>query len=91
MHEWERAMVGNLGGRFKGTVKIFDPRDGSTGSGGDELIDCSVVRRNDQWWMYLAGQAHGQGAHRTFLVLRLGSVRPWLPLDGRRLAMRLDD
>jgi hypothetical protein len=66
MHEWERAMVGNLGGRFKGTVKIFDPRDGSTGSGGDELLDCSVVRRNDQWWMYLAGQAHGQGAPDIF-------------------------
>jgi len=40
-------------------VKIFDPRDPSSGSGGAELVDASVVQRNDQWWLYLAGQAHG--------------------------------
>jgi hypothetical protein len=43
-------------------VKIFDPRDASTGLGGAELLDASVVRRGDQWWMYLAGQAHGYEA-----------------------------
>ena len=43
-------------------VKIFDPRDASTGSGGAEVLDASVVRRDDQWWLYLAGQAHGYGA-----------------------------
>jgi hypothetical protein len=42
-------------------VKIFDPRDASTGLGGAELTDASVVQRNGQWWMYLAGQAAGYG------------------------------
>jgi hypothetical protein len=42
-------------------VKIFDPRDASTGMGGAELTDASVVQRNGQWWMYLAGQAAGYG------------------------------
>jgi len=42
-------------------TKIFDPRDGSTGSNGAELLDATLARRNDQWWMYLAGQAHGYG------------------------------
>ena len=43
-------------------VKVFDPRDPSTGSGGAELLDASVVQRDSQWWLYLAGQAHGLGA-----------------------------
>jgi hypothetical protein len=43
-------------------VKIFDPRDPSTGSGGAELLDASVVRRDNHWWLYLAGQADGYGA-----------------------------
>ena len=43
-------------------VKIFDPRDPSTGSGGAELLDASVVQRGDQRWLYLAGQTHGYGA-----------------------------
>jgi hypothetical protein len=41
--------------------KIFDPRDPSTGSGGAELLDATVVRRAEQWWMYLAGQTAGYG------------------------------
>jgi hypothetical protein len=52
---------------LKGTeYKIFDPRDGSTGTTGDELLDASVVKRGDTWEMYLAGQAHGQGATNLF-------------------------
>jgi hypothetical protein len=42
--------------------KVFDPRDASTGSGGAELLDPSVVERSEQWWIYLAGQAGGYGA-----------------------------
>jgi len=42
-------------------TKIFDPRDPSTGVGGAELLDASVVLRGGQWWMYLAGQASGYG------------------------------
>ena len=43
-------------------IKIFDSRDASTGLGGAELTDATVVQRNEQWWMYLAGQARGYGA-----------------------------
>ncbi len=42
-------------------TKIFDPRDPATDSRGAELTDACVVKRGDQWWMYLAGQAHGYG------------------------------
>lgn len=43
-------------------AKIFDPRDPSTKSGGAELLDPTLVKRGEQWWMYLAGQEHGYGA-----------------------------
>ena len=43
-------------------VKIFDPGDPSTLLGGAELLDATVVWREGQWWLYLAGQAHGYGA-----------------------------
>ena len=46
----------------KTEVKIFDPRDPATSMGGAELLDASIVQRDDQWWLYLAGQAHGYGA-----------------------------
>jgi hypothetical protein len=52
----------DLRARLSGTErKIFDPRDASTGSGGSELSDATVIKRGDQWWMYLAGQAAGYG------------------------------
>ncbi|HKR26936.1 MAG TPA: hypothetical protein VJS11_05760, partial [Acidobacteriaceae bacterium] len=47
-------------------TKIFDPRDPATGTAGAELLDATVVRRGDQWWMYLAGQAAGYGAPQLF-------------------------
>src|SRR5580698_656365 len=47
-------------------VKIFDPRDTSTGSHGVELLDSTVVQRDRQWWMYLAGQPGGFGATDIF-------------------------
>jgi hypothetical protein len=46
--------------------KVFDPRDPSAGSHGDELLDASVVKRGEHWWMYLAGQAGGHGATDIF-------------------------
>ena len=47
----------------KGTeTKVFDPHDAATGSGGADLLDASVGRRGNQWWMCLAGQASGFGA-----------------------------
>jgi hypothetical protein len=47
-------------------TKIFDPRDGSTGSSGEEVSDSSVVKRGDRWWMFLGGQAHGFGPTDIF-------------------------
>lgn len=52
--------------RVLGETKIFDPRDGSTGSGGAELLDPSLQKRGNQWWMVLAGQAHGFGPPQIF-------------------------
>ena len=47
---------------LKGTEsKVLDPRDASTGLAGAELLDPSLAKRGEQWWMYLAGQAHGHG------------------------------
>lgn len=43
-------------------TKIFDPRDPSTDSRGAELLDPSLAKRGEQWWLYLAGQQHGYGA-----------------------------
>jgi len=43
-------------------VKIFDPRDESTGSRGSELLDASITQRGEQWCLYLAGQEDGHGA-----------------------------
>lgn len=54
--------------------KIFDPRDQATGTGGVEVLDASVVRRGDQWWMYLAGQAAGYGPTELYSAsLSLGA------------------
>ena len=58
-------------------VKIFDPRDPSTGSGGAEVLDPTIVKRSDQWWMYLVGQAHGYGATEIYCA----SLPPKAPLS----------
>ncbi len=59
-----------------GEVKIFDPKDASTGSQGADLLDATVCRRGEQWWMYLAGQAGGYGATELFSA----SLPPGAPL-----------
>ncbi len=46
--------------------KIFDPRDEATGSHGAELLDATLAKRGDQWWMFLAGQPGGFGATDLF-------------------------
>jgi hypothetical protein len=46
-------------------TRIFDPR-ADPSSKGAEVLDASVVRRGDRWWMVLAGQAHGFGATNLF-------------------------
>lgn len=47
-------------------TKIFDPNDSATGSNGAEVLDASVVLRDGQWHMFLAGQAHQVGAPQLF-------------------------
>ncbi len=66
--------------------KIFDPRDGSLGVMGDELLDPSVVLRNGQWYMYQAGQAHGQGAPQVFS----SALPPGAPLSAQGWAPTRD-
>ena len=60
-------------------VKILDPRDPASGSGGDELLDASVVKRGEQWWMYLAGQVGGYGATEIYSA----SLPPGVPLSAK--------
>ena len=59
--------------------KVFDPRDPATGSGGAELSDACVVKRGNQWWMYLAGQAKGYGATDLYSA----SLPPDAPLTAQ--------
>jgi len=58
-------------------TKIFDPRDAATGSKGADLLDASVVRLGDQWWMFLAGQAAGYGPTEIYSA----SLPPNSPLS----------
>src|SRR5579875_1205673 len=46
--------------------KIFDPRDPCTAACGSDLLDASLFRRDERWWMALAGQPGGQGATDLF-------------------------
>ena len=57
-------------------TKIFDPRHPATGTAGAELLDATVVPRNHQWWMFLAGQAQGYGAPQLYSA----SLPPGAPL-----------
>jgi hypothetical protein len=58
-------------------TKVFDPRDPATGSNGAELLDATVSRQGEQWWMYLAGQAKGYGPTDLFSA----SLPPGAPLS----------
>jgi len=46
--------------------KIFDPRDPAAPSYGCELLDPSVVKRDEGWWMVLAGQPKTHGSTDLF-------------------------
>ena len=59
--------------------KVLDPRDFATGSGGAELSDACVVKRGDQWWIYLAGQSEGYGATDIYSA----SLAPNAPLSAQ--------
>lgn len=58
-------------------TKIFDPRDPATNSGGAELLDPTLVKRGDQLWMYMGGQALGYGPTDIFSA----SLPPNAPLS----------
>jgi hypothetical protein len=70
-------MTPSLEPRLPAEVKIFDPRDPSSLSRGAELLDATVLKRGDQWWMYLAGQASGFGATDIYSA----SLPPSAPLS----------
>ena len=57
---WRREKMRNS--YLLGESKIFDPRDPLTAAYGSDLLDASVTRRGEDWWMVLAGQAGGYGA-----------------------------
>jgi hypothetical protein len=46
--------------------KIFDPRDATTAAYGNDLLDASVTKRGEGWWMVMAGQIEGRGATDLF-------------------------
>lgn len=58
-----RETPGILPGR---ETKIFDPNDPDCAGKGAELLDSTIVKRGDRWWMYLAGQAHCEGAPQIY-------------------------
>jgi hypothetical protein len=45
--------------------KIFDPRDPSTAAHGSDLLDASVTKWGEEWWMVLAGQSGGAWRDRS--------------------------
>src|SRR5271166_3988774 len=56
--------------------KLFDPWDSSSRNAA-EVLDATVARRGDRWWMYLAGQKDGWGATQLFSA----SLDPGAPLS----------
>lgn len=68
-------------------IKLFDPRDPSTGRGGAELVDATVVRRGEQGWMYLAGQVDGHGATDLYSA----SLPPGAPLAATGWSVSRDE
>jgi hypothetical protein len=67
-------------------TKLFDPQDFPSGEG-SEVLDASVVRRVDRWWMYLAGQTGGNGATQIFSA----SLDPGAPLSGSGWKLTRDE
>ena len=70
-------MESSIGPVLKTEVKIFDPRDPATGTGGSELLDATVVQRAGQWWMFLGGQVGGYGPTDIYSA----SLPPGAPLS----------
>jgi hypothetical protein len=73
---------------FARESKIFDPRDPFTPSYGCELLDPSVVKRDERWWMVLAGQPKGHGSTDLYTATlppgEILSAVGWKPLRNTR-------
>lgn len=67
--------------------KIFDPHDPTTAACGSDLLDASVARRGDSWWMVLAGQPRGEGATDLFCA----DLPPGTPLGAAGWSPRRND
>ena len=65
--------------RLRAEFKFLDSRDPTTGSGGAELSDPCVANRENRYWIYLAGQAHGYGATEIYSA----SLPSESPLSGQ--------
>ena len=65
-------------------LKIFDPHDSSSAAFGSDLLDASVIKQGDYYWMVLAGQPGGYGSTDLYsAVLSQGaplSAEGWKPL-----------
>ena len=71
-------------------TKIFDPADGFAPiTSLAEITDPTVVKRGSQWWMFAAGQIHGDHAQHLFSA----SLPPSSPLtaQGWQLTAHSDD
>ncbi|HVT95947.1 MAG TPA: hypothetical protein VHE33_00470 [Acidobacteriaceae bacterium] len=71
-------------------TKIFDPADGFAPiTDLAEITDPTVVKRGNQWWMFAAGQIHGDHAQHLFSASLPGGA----PLSARgwQLTARSDD
>lgn len=64
--------------------KIFDPRDPLTPAYGSDLVDASVTKRTEGWWMVLAGQPGGYGATDLYSA-SLGDSTALSPVGWRPL------
>ncbi|HKD04376.1 MAG TPA: hypothetical protein VKB79_00615 [Bryobacteraceae bacterium] len=62
---------------LRARTKIFDAGDPARAAPGSDLVDATVIRRADQWWMFLAGQAAGYGPTDLYSA----SLPPKMPLS----------
>ncbi|HVI80954.1 MAG TPA: hypothetical protein VM715_22950 [Candidatus Acidoferrum sp.] len=63
-------------------TKIFDPADRFAPlADPGNLTDCTVAKRNRQWWMYLAGTVIGRPGIHLFSASR-PQARHWLQPAG---------
>jgi len=80
--------------RIVDKTKIFDPADGfSPLKDPGDVTDCTIAKRGDQWWMFLAGTVIGQpGIHLFSASLPKGtplSAKGWTLTSDRNDSSRI--